>query len=163
MRGETDSDAINRIARQPREGGEFFFRKIKGHRVLGSSTDRCEPGLGNQGRRSALTVPCNNRRSEMADRELIAAILTAGMLPTLEIPRTRLEGRSSRVTAAEGHAIQCAVDHAFGVYRLILNELGADPFASRAEPAAQPRTAAVGNGATGQPAHERVSYEPADG
>ena len=37
----------------------------------------------------------------MADRELIAAILTAGMLPTLEIPRSRLQGRSSRVTAAE--------------------------------------------------------------
>jgi hypothetical protein len=33
----------------------------------------------------------------MADRELIAAILTAGMLPTLEIPRSRLQGRSSRV------------------------------------------------------------------
>ena len=29
------------------EGGEFFFRKIKGHRVLGSSTNCCEPGLGN--------------------------------------------------------------------------------------------------------------------
>ena len=95
----------------------------------------------------------------MADRELIAAILTAGMLPTLEIPRTRLEGRSSRDTAAEGHAIQCAVDHAFGVYRLILNELGADPFAPSAEPGDQPRAAAVGNGATGQPEHERVSYE----
>jgi hypothetical protein len=54
----------------------------------------------------------------MADRELIAAILTAGMLPTLEIPRSRLQGRSSRVTAAEAYAIQCAVDHAFGLYRL---------------------------------------------
>jgi len=89
----------------------------------------------------------------MADRELIAAILTAGMLPTLEIPRSRLQG------TAEAHAIQCAVDHAFGLYRLVLNELGADPFASRAEPGAQPRAAAVGNGATGQPEHERVSYE----
>jgi hypothetical protein len=69
----------------------------------------------------------------MADRELIAAILTAGMLPTLEIPRSRLQG------TAEAHAIQCAVDHAFGLYRLVLNELGADPFASRAEPGAQPR------------------------
>jgi hypothetical protein len=30
------------------EGGKFFFRKIKGrHRVLGSSTNRCEPGIGN--------------------------------------------------------------------------------------------------------------------
>jgi hypothetical protein len=96
----------------------------------------------------------------MADRELIAAILTTGMLPTLEIPRSRLQGRSSRVTAAEGHVIQCAVDHAVGVYRLVLNELGADPFASRAEPGPQPRAAAVRNGATGQPReHERVSYE----
>jgi len=95
----------------------------------------------------------------MADRELIAAILTAGMLPTLEIPRSRLQDRSKRVTAAEAHAIQCAVDHAFGVYRLVLNELGADPFASRAEPGPQPRAAAVGNGATGHPEHERVSYE----
>jgi hypothetical protein len=40
----------------------------------------------------------------MADRELIAAILTAGMLPTLEIPRSRLQDRSKRVTAAEAHA-----------------------------------------------------------
>jgi hypothetical protein len=39
------------------EGGEFFFGKINGHRVLSSSTNRCEPGLGNQGTRSALTVP----------------------------------------------------------------------------------------------------------
>ena len=99
----------------------------------------------------------------MADRELIAAILTAGMLPTLEIPRSRLQGRSSRVTAAEGHMIQCAVDHAVGVYRLVLNELGADPFASRNEPGAQPRAAGVGNGSTGRPEHERVSYEYGNG
>jgi hypothetical protein len=99
----------------------------------------------------------------MADRELIAAILTAGMLPTLEIPRSRRQGRSSRVTAAEAQAIECAVDHAFGLYRLVLNELGADPFASRAEPGAQPRAAAVGNGATGRPEHERVGYEHGDG
>jgi hypothetical protein len=99
----------------------------------------------------------------MADRELIAAILTAGMLPTLEIPRSRLQGRSSRVTAAEAQAIQCAIDHAFGVYRLVLNELGADPFASRAEPGPQPRAAGVGNGSTGRPEHEHVSYEHGDG
>ena len=99
----------------------------------------------------------------MADRELIAAILTAGMLPTLEIPRSRLQGRSSRVTAAEAQAIQCAIDHAFGVYRLVLNELGADPFASRAETGPQPRAAAVGNGATGRPEHEHLSYEHGDG
>jgi hypothetical protein len=99
----------------------------------------------------------------MVDRELIAAILTAGMLPTLEIPRSRLQGRSSRVTAAEGLAIQCAVDHAFGLYRLVLNELGADPFASRPEPGAQPRAAGVGNGSTGRPEHEHVSYQYGDG
>jgi hypothetical protein len=99
----------------------------------------------------------------MADRELIAAILTAGMLPTLEIPRSRLKGIRSRVTAAEGQAIQCAVDHAVGVYRLVLNELGADPFASRKEPEAQPRVAGVGNGSTGRPEHEHVSYEYGDG
>ena len=97
----------------------------------------------------------------MADRELIAAILTAGMLPTLEIPRSRLKGISSRVTAAEGQAIQCAVDHAVGVYRLVLNELGADPFASTNEPGAQPRAAGVGNGSTDRPGH--VSYEHGDG
>ena len=99
----------------------------------------------------------------MADRELIAAILTAGMLPTLEIPRTRLQGRRSPITAAEGQTIQCAVDHAFGVYRLMLNELGADPFASKAEPGTQPRAAVVGNGATGQPEHDCLSYKPGDG
>ena len=98
----------------------------------------------------------------MPDRELVAAILTAGMLPTLEIPRTRLHGISSRVTAAEGQAIQCAVDHAVGVYRLVLNELGADPFASRNEPGARPRAAGVGNGSTGRPEHEHVSYEYGD-
>jgi hypothetical protein len=90
----------------------------------------------------------------MADRELIAAILTAGMLPTLEIPRTRLQGRSSRVTAAEGHVIQCAVDHAVGVYRLVLNEL---------EPGVQRRAAGVGNGSRGRPEHEHVSYEYGEG
>jgi hypothetical protein len=41
----------------------FFIRKMKGHRVLGSSTNRCEPGLGNQGTRSALTVP--NQQQEI--------------------------------------------------------------------------------------------------
>ena len=52
----------------------------------------------------------------MADRELIAAILTAGMLPTLEIPQSRTRDRSGSVTRAEGEAIQNAVDHAFGGY-----------------------------------------------
>ena len=63
----------------------------------------------------------------MADRELIAAILTAGMLPTLEIPRSRLEGSRRPMTRAEAEAIERAVDHAFGLYRLVLNGLGVDP------------------------------------
>jgi hypothetical protein len=87
----------------------------------------------------------------MADRELIAAILTAGMLPTLEIPQSRMQGRSGSVTRAESEAIQHAVDHAFGLYRLVLNGLGVDPFAVEAAPGAQPRApaAAARNGATG--------------
>jgi hypothetical protein len=60
----------------------------------------------------------------MADREFIAAIVTAGMLPTLEIPRSRLEGRRRTVTRGEAEAIECAVDHALGLYRLVLNGLG---------------------------------------
>src|SRR5215475_9854705 len=71
----------------------------------------------------------------MADRELIAAILTAGMLPTLEIPRSRVGGsprplvgsRRRPLTGAEAEDVQCAVDHAFGLYRLVLNGLGVDP------------------------------------
>ena len=55
----------------------------------------------------------------MDDRELIAAILTAGMLPTLEIPQSRARGRGGSVTDAESEAIQRAVDHAFGLYRYI--------------------------------------------
>jgi hypothetical protein len=49
----------------------------------------------------------------MADRELIAAILTAGILPTLEIPRSRLEGRARPLTRGEAAVIEGAVDHAF--------------------------------------------------
>jgi hypothetical protein len=41
----------------------------------------------------------------MADRELIAAIPTAGMLPTLPIPRSQAEGGTGPVTDAEGEAI----------------------------------------------------------
>ena len=77
----------------------------------------------------------------MADRELIAAILTAGMLPTLEMPQSRLEGRRRPLTRAEAEAIERAVDHAFGLYRLVLNGLGVDPL-SVAEAGAQPQSPA---------------------
>jgi hypothetical protein len=40
----------------------------------------------------------------MDDRELIAVILMAGMLPTLPIPRNRAEGGIGRVTEGEGDA-----------------------------------------------------------
>ena len=63
----------------------------------------------------------------MADRELIAAILTAEMLPTLEIPQSRAYGSRGRLAVGEAEGIQRAVDHAFGLYRLVLNELGVDP------------------------------------
>ena|SRR5215813_12043481 len=62
----------------------------------------------------------------MGDRELIAAILTAGMLPTLEIPRSRVQGRSGRLNGPEVGAIQRAIDHALGIYRLVLNGLEVD-------------------------------------
>ena len=87
----------------------------------------------------------------MADRELIAAILTAGMLPTLEIPPSRSQTGGGPVTRAEGEAIQRAVDHAFGVYRLVLNALGVDPVAYMAEPGAQaPAAAAAMQNAAGR-------------
>ena len=79
----------------------------------------------------------------MADRELIAAILTAGMLPTLEVPQSRTQRRSGPLTRAEGEAIQHAVDHAFGLYRLVLNGLGVDPLAFEARRGGQPRAAAA--------------------
>ena len=77
----------------------------------------------------------------MAERELIAAVLTAGMLPTLEIPRSRVERRRRALTGAEAEAIQRAVDHAFGLYRLVLNGLGVDPVSS-IETDAQPQAPA---------------------
>ena len=66
----------------------------------------------------------------MADRELIAAILTAGMLPTLEIPRSRAHGSRRPVSETEGEDIQRAVGHAIGLYRSVLEGLGVDPFTS---------------------------------
>ena len=77
----------------------------------------------------------------MADRELIAAILTAGMLPTLEVPQSRTRRRGGPLTRTESEAIQHAVDHAFGLYRLVLNGLGVDPLAFEAKPDAQPQAA----------------------
>jgi len=64
----------------------------------------------------------------MDDRELIAAILTAGMLPTLPVPKSRVQGRSDPVSEREGEAIQRAIGHAVGLYRSVLEGLGVDPF-----------------------------------
>ena len=98
----------------------------------------------------------------MADRELIAAILTAGMLPTLEVPRSRAQARNRPVTRVEGDAIQNTVDHALGLYRLVLAGLGVDPLDAMAGRDAQPQAAAVAapNGAPiwsarPEPAHDR--------
>jgi hypothetical protein len=76
----------------------------------------------------------------MADREVIAAILTAGMLPTVEIPQSRAGGRRRPLTGAEAETVQRAVDHTLGLYRLVLNELGIDPLAV-AETAGQSQSA----------------------
>jgi hypothetical protein len=71
---------------------------------------------------------CNGgERLEMDDRVLIAAILTAGMLPTLEIPRSRAHGSGRPVTETEGEDIQRAVGHAVGLYRSVLEGLGVGP------------------------------------
>ena len=88
----------------------------------------------------------------MADRELIAAILTAGMLPTLDVPQSRVRARNVPVTRAEREVIQSAVDHAFGLYRLVLNGLGVDPSATMTEPDTETRPPAVAlrNGAVSQ-------------
>jgi hypothetical protein len=100
---------------------------------------------------SAMRSQLRIEKIQMADRELIAAILTAGMLPTLEIPGSRVDGdsgplvwrRPGRLTRAEVEAVQCAVDHAFGLYRLVLNGLGADP-SSMTETSRQPKAPADG-------------------
>jgi hypothetical protein len=66
---------------------------------------------------------------ETVDREPIAAILTAGMLPTLPIPQSRSESVTAPVTDAEGEAIQRSVGHAIGLNRSVLEGRGVDPFA----------------------------------
>jgi len=65
----------------------------------------------------------------MDDRELIAAIRTAGMLPTLPIPQSRAEGGTGPVTDAKGEAIQRAVGHAIRSLSICVRGLGVDPFA----------------------------------
>ena len=96
---------------------------------VGSATILTRGRARNEDMRSSLTAVMQNRRSEMADRELIAAILTAGMLPTLEIPRSRAHGSRRPVSETEGEDIQRAVGHAIGLYRSVLEGLGVDPFA----------------------------------
>jgi hypothetical protein len=100
---------------------------------------RGETALGNGGIQPEMQF----RRLEMADRELIAAILTAGMLPTMEIPQSRAQGKGRPLTNAEADAIQRAVDHAFGLYRLVLNGLGVDLLANLPE---QTHTRTSGDG-----------------
>ena len=68
--------------------------------------------------------PNRDQAAQMAERELIAAIITTGILPTLPIPRSR-----GPITDAEGETIQRAVGHAIGLYRSILEGLGVDPLA----------------------------------
>jgi hypothetical protein len=57
-------------------------------------------------------------------RELIAAILTAGMLPTL--PRTVLLASRAEVER-EQERVPRAVAHAIDLYRSIFEELGVNP------------------------------------
>ena len=61
----------------------------------------------------------------MDNREVIAAILTAGMIPKIQIPR-RVSGR---LTEAESETLRRAVAHAVRLYRSVLEGLGVDPFA----------------------------------
>ena len=93
------------------------------HRIGG------EFARGNGRMRRVISGGRKGERLEMDDRELIAAILTARMLPTLEIPRSRAHGSGRPVTETEGEDIQHAVGHAVGLYRSVLEGLGVDPFA----------------------------------
>lgn len=80
-----------------------------------------------------MLIPLARQREiEMADRELIAAILAVGMLQTLPIPRSRAPGGGgpiSEAEEAEEEAAQRAVGHAVDLYRSVLEGLGVDPFA----------------------------------
>ena len=96
----------------------------------------------------------------MADRELIAAILTAGMLPTMEIPQSRAQVKGRLLTKAEANAIQRAVDHAFGLYRLLLNGLGVDPLAGLPE---QINTDTSGDGRVLNPLSYRANISATTG
>ena len=58
----------------------------------------------------------------MGDRELIAAILTAGMLPRPPVPENRTP--SGEVTNTEGDRILRTVGHAIGLYRSVLEGPG---------------------------------------
>ena len=90
---------------------------------------RGETALGNGGLRAGDAISEIGNGRPRTD----PAILTAGMLPTMEIPQSRAQGKGRPLTTAEAGAIQRAVDHAFGLYRLVLNGLGADPLAGLPE------------------------------
>ena len=59
--------------------------------------------------------------------EVIAAILTAGMLPTIPIPESLHRGRLTEAEEVEGEALQRAVDHAVKLFRSVVEALGVDP------------------------------------
>jgi hypothetical protein len=61
----------------------------------------------------------------MDDRKLIAAIITAGMLPILPIPESRTP--SGAVTDEEGDGLLRAVGHAVGLYRSVLEGVWGGP------------------------------------
>jgi hypothetical protein len=56
----------------------------------------------------------------MDDREPIAAVLTAGMMPKIQIPR-RVSGQ---FTEDEGETLRRAIAYAVGLYRSVLEGLG---------------------------------------
>jgi hypothetical protein len=61
----------------------------------------------------------------MDKRELIAAILTAGMRPKIPIPRRA----SGQLTEAESETLRRVIAHAVRLYRSVLEGLEDDPFA----------------------------------